>query len=182
MDGARRWRTPSPQGEVVVEEARPEDARDLLALHLQVLGEGRWFITEPHEFRGSVEHKARQTHELHRASNSVFLVARRGGRLLGFLTVQGGVLRRMRHSGKLEIMVHPSARGQGIGRALMAACIDWAVGNPEIRKLGLNVFADNERAIALYRRFGFQEEGHREHEYRMADGTWRDDLLMFRFV
>jgi len=177
-----RWRTTTPQGEIVVEEARRDDAPDLLTLHLNVLAEGRWFITEPHEFHGSVEHKARQVLELQRAPNSVFLVARRGPRLVGFLTLQGGALRRMRHTGKLEIMVHPSARGLGVGRALMAACIEWATENPLLTKIGLNVFSDNLRAIRLYEHFGFEREGHRVREYRMADGSWRDDILMYRFV
>ena len=73
-------------------------------------------------------------------------------------------------------------RGKGIGRALMTACLEWAEDNAQIAKIGLNVFTDNERAIDLYRRFGFEEEGRRLREYRMADGTWRDDLLMYRFV
>lgn len=181
-NAAVRWTTPTPHGELVVDEARPEDARPLLALRAGVLAEEQWFITEPQEFSSSVDQKMRKVLDLQRAPNSVFLVARRGGRVVGLLTIQGGQLRRMRHAGKLEIMVHRDCRGQGVGRALMRAAVRWAVDNPEVTKLGLNVFADNERAIALYRQFGFAEEGRRLREYRMKDGTYRDDVLMYRFV
>lgn len=174
--------TASDRGDIVVEQARVEDARDLFALHLEVLAEGRYFITEPHEFAGSVEQKARLIAEIRGSGNSVFLVARNRGRVIGFVTLTGGVLRRMRHAAKLEIMVHPSARGVGAGTALMRAAIDWAVANTVLTKVGLAVFADNDRAITLYRAFGFVEEGRRVREYRMADGTYRDDVLMYRMV
>jgi len=178
-----RWTTALSGGRtLLVEEARVEDARDILALHLQVLSEARYFITEPHEFSGSIEQKARRIAELDRSPNSVFLVARCEGRILGYVTVQGGQLRRMRHTGKLEIMVAADARGMGVGRALMRATVDWAIENPHLVKLGLNVFTDNERAIRLYEQFGFHEEGRRVREYRMEDGSYRDDVLMYRFV
>jgi RimJ/RimL family protein N-acetyltransferase len=175
--------TPIAGGQpLIVAQARVEDARGVLAVHLQVLSESRYFITEPHEFSGSVGQKARRIVELDRASNSTFLVAKCDERVLGYVTVQGGHLRRMRHTGKLEIMVAADARGMGVGNALMQATIDWAIRNPHLVKLGLNVFADNERAIRLYERFGFREEGRRLREYRMDDGSYRDDVLMYRFV
>ena len=171
-----------PAANVLVEEARPDDARDLLTLHYEVLGESRWFITEPQEFSPSLEQRVRQVRDFARSPNSLYLVARSGGRLLGYLTLQGGALRRMRHTAKLEILVSGRARGTGIGSSLLARGVQWATANPQLVKIGLNVFADNRRALALYRKFGFEEEGRRPREYRMADGTFRDDVLMYRFV
>lgn len=177
-----RWTTPHPAGDVLVEAARTEDASALVKLHREVLAERDWFITLPAEYLGGIDQKIRLIRDFSRSSNSVFLVARVEGRLAGMLTVQGGVLERMRHTGKLEIMVAADARGRGIGKALMAACVDWAASNPQIEKLGLSVFATNDRAIAMYRAFGFVEEGRRVREYKLEDGTYRDDLLMYRFV
>lgn len=167
---------------LVIEVARPRDAAEVNALHLRVLAEGGWFITEPNEFAGSAEQKAQQIHDLERSPNSLFLVARQHGDLVGFLTLSGGVLRRMRHTSKLEIMVDKQARGRGVGRALMRAAIAWARKSPLVQKIGLNVFADNERAVALYESLGFQREGHRQREYKMPDGTFRDDLLLYLFT
>jgi ribosomal protein S18 acetylase RimI-like enzyme len=176
------WTFANPAGAIEVTPARLEDAPAILALHREVLGERDWFITLPGELHGAIDQKIRQIREFERSPNSVFLVARRGDAIVGFLTVQGGVLGRMRHCGKLEVMVRREARNAGIGKALLAACLDWAQANPVLIKLGLSVFADNERAIALYRTHGFLEEGHRPAEYRDEDGTLRDDLLMYRFV
>jgi ribosomal protein S18 acetylase RimI-like enzyme len=177
-----QWTWPSPHGAVEVAYARVEEAGALVALHRSVLSERDWFITEPHEFTGSIEDKVRLIRDLRRSANGVFLVAHREGKVVGFLTIQGGVLQRMRHVGRLEIMVDSATRGQGVGVALMSSVIDWAEHNPIVTKLALSVFASNERAIGLYRRFGFEVEGHRVREYRMEDGSYRDDLLMYRWV
>jgi RimJ/RimL family protein N-acetyltransferase len=88
----------------------------------------------------------------------------------------------MRHCAKLEIMVAERSRGQGVGRRLMSAAMEWAVAHPTITKVGLSVFSENVRATKLYREFGFVEEGHRVREYRLEDGSYRDDVLMYRWV
>lgn len=49
------------------------------------------------------------------------------------------------------------AEGRGIARRLMAAVEDWAR-SKGFRLLGLDVFANNRRARALYRRLGYQED------------------------
>lgn len=175
-----RWSFP---GEVSVVEARSRDALPLLALQREVLAEREYFITLPEELGITVEQKAALVRELRDTPNSVMLVARLPrAPVVGSLTIIGGALTRMRHTGKLEIFVHPAHRGRGIGRALMTAGIAWAEGNPALEKLGLSVFATNERAIALYRSLGFEEEGRRPREYRMEDGSFRDDVLMYRFL
>jgi putative acetyltransferase len=88
----------------------------------------------------------------------------------------------MRHVGRLELFVHPSARRRGVGDALVGEAVRRARTDPRLRKLSLAVFADNAAALALYRKHGFLEEGHRIGEYLMEDGTLRDDLLLWRPV
>ena len=68
-------------------------------------------------------------------------------------------------------------RGQGVGSALLATAITRARGRG-LHKLSLSVFAHNDAAIALYRKFGFVEEGRRVKHYRRASGELWDSLEM----
>lgn len=175
-----RWTFPDG---LVVTEASSRDALPLLALKREVLAERDWFITLPEELTTTLDDQVALVRELRDAPNSVLLVARRErGRVVGAVTLMGGALARTRHAARLEILVDPAHRGRGVGRALMTAALAWAEANPVLTKVGLSVFATNERAIALYRSMGFVEEGRRPREYRMEDGTWRDDILFYRFV
>jgi putative acetyltransferase len=79
----------------------------------------------------------------------------------------------------LGLSVAPKAQGQGVGRALMQALVDWADRWGQVLRLELNVYTDNERAIALYRSFGFEIEGtHRA--YALRDGKYVDSHSMAR--
>ena len=166
----------------MVEPARLRDALPTLALHRRVLGEGRWFLTHESEFATTVEERELQIKAPMASDEQIFLVARaQGHRVAGFLFVTTGPLRRMRGTGRVQLMVDHRLRSRGLGKALMSACVEWAEASP-LHKLGLSVFADNDRAIKLYERFGFSIEARREREYVEDDGSFRDDLLMCRFL
>jgi RimJ/RimL family protein N-acetyltransferase len=75
--------------------------------------------------------------------------------------------------GELGMMVAAPWRGRGVGTALVAAAIDWAR-DRGLHKLSLGVFPHNETAIALYRKFGFVEEGRRVKQIRRANGELWD--------
>ena len=164
-----------------ISEAGVRDALPLKALHRAVLEEEAFFITQPEEYLVTLDDQTDRISACRKSENSVILCAR-DPMVTGFVSILGGSLARMRHAGKLEIMVARAHRGAGVGQALMAAGIAWAEANTHLEKIGLSVFTDNERAIALYRAMGFEEEGCREREYRMKDGSYRSDLLMYRFV
>jgi ribosomal protein S18 acetylase RimI-like enzyme len=100
-------------------------------------------------------------------------VAVADGALVGQLHVEP-----TRHGfGELGMAVARDWRGRGVGSALMAAGIEWARGRG-LHKLSLAVFAHNEAGIALYRKFGFVEEGRRVKQYRRASGELWDAIDM----
>ncbi len=79
--------------------------------------------------------------------------------------------------GEIGMMVAANWRGRGVGTALVAAAIDWARGRG-LHKLALSVFPHNAAAIALYRKFGFVEEGRLVRHVRRADGQLWDLIEM----
>jgi ribosomal protein S18 acetylase RimI-like enzyme len=166
------------QAGVHIEPARPQDAEGLVALRRAVLAEGCWFATRADEYVEGATQARAAVAALRRQANGTLLVARLDGQLVGMLAVHGEGLARMRHLGRLEMMVARDLRGQGIGRALLAEALRWARANPVLRKLSLAVFEDNGAAVALYRSRGFAQEGRREGEYLLEDGSRRADLLM----
>lgn len=170
------------EGDITVARAVPGDAPEILAIHRRVLDEREFFVTEPDELAETIDRKVEAIREAARNAGSLYLVARVGHQVVGWVQVVTAPRRRVRHVGRIELMVDAPWRGRGVGDRLLAAVVTWAAESPVIAKLSLNVFTHNERAIRLYERHGFLEEGRREREYRFPDGTWRGDVLMARWV
>jgi ribosomal protein S18 acetylase RimI-like enzyme len=57
-----------------------------------------------------------------------------------------------------KVVVTPQARRQGIGRALVAAALEFAAAERRVGSVTLHVDAGNDPALALYRQFGFESE------------------------
>ncbi|OYU26795.1 MAG: GNAT family N-acetyltransferase [Burkholderiales bacterium PBB2] len=108
------------------------------------------------------------------------LVAEVQGQVVGSagLHPAGASLRR-RHAMSLGISVAAEAQGRGIGRALMAALMDYADNWGQVLRTELTVYADNARAIRLYESFGFQREG-LMRAYALRKGVYVDTLAMAR--
>lgn len=79
--------------------------------------------------------------------------------------------------GEIGMMVAADWRGRGVGTALVAAAVEWARARG-LHKLTLSVFPHNDAAIALYRKFGFVEEGRRTRHIRRANGELWDLIEM----
>lgn len=111
-------------------------------------------------------------------ANDHVLVAVLDGRVAGYagLHVRDG---KRRHSAWLGIAVHDELAGRGAGRALMQALLDLADNWIGLLRVDLEASADNERAIAMYRRFGFVDEGRQKKAY-FCDGAYVDSVLMAR--
>ncbi|MCK8058988.1 MULTISPECIES: GNAT family N-acetyltransferase [unclassified Fusibacter] len=86
---------------------------------------------------------------------------------------------RLRHSGSIGIMVHKEYQGIGIGQALMETLLDVADNWLMLVRVELTVFSDNERAVKLYTKLGFETEGLKK-KAAIRNGQYADEYMMSR--
>jgi putative acetyltransferase len=157
---------------VTLRGAEPEDAEALAAI-----------INLPNARRGTLRVPFTRPEELTSwliSDGRKAITAETGGNIVGFsaLVQHNG---RHANSGSLTlVVVHDDWIGRGVGRALLQAILDLADNWLGLRRLKLNVVADNLAAVALYRSVGFVELGrHRADDF--CDGGFVDGLSMVRF-
>lgn len=86
---------------------------------------------------------------------------------------------RRKHVASMGMMVRDDWQGKGIGNRLMQAALDLADKWLNITRIELEVYTDNEPAVHLYKKFGFEIEGTlRRHAFR--DGEYVDSYFMAR--
>lgn len=102
---------------------------------------------------------------------------RDSSRLLGWAALSPFSRRAAYHGvAEVSIYVAVAARGQGVGKALLAELIaqSEAAG---IWMLQAAIFACNAPSLALHRACGFREVGRRER-IAQRDGIWHDTILL----
>ncbi len=81
------------------------------------------------------------------------------------------------HRATLMMGIERTHRGRGFGSEFMKQAISWATLQPTLDWLQLFVFSENLPAQALYRRFGFKENGRVEDMFRVG-GVAVTDISM----
>jgi len=107
------------------------------------------------------------------------LVAIRDGQVIGQGGLFGQQIMRRRHACVIGMAVKGNSQGQGIGSALMKALTEYADQWTPFSRLELTVYTDNAVGIALYRKFGFEQEGLLRN-YALQKGHYVDALTMAR--
>jgi RimJ/RimL family protein N-acetyltransferase len=82
------------------------------------------------------------------------------------------------HVGTVGMGLDVAWRGQGLGRQMLQTVFDTA-GKVGIERVELQVYASNESAVKLYRKFGFVTEGVKSRA-RKLDGQYDDIIMMAR--
>ncbi|MDE8762878.1 MULTISPECIES: GNAT family N-acetyltransferase [Rhizobium] len=66
---------------------------------------------------------------------------------------------RRQHVASVGMGVHDDFTGRGFGRILLGAMVEAADDWLDVKRLELTVYTDNDAAIGLYEKFGFEREG-----------------------
>ena len=167
--------------QVIIRTAQIEDAAALLDYIRGVAAETEFFILGPDEFPPEEEEVVWIQDHLDQPGK-LLLMAEAGGQLIGNLSFENGRYQKMAHRGELGISVCQPWRGRGIGTAMLRTFLNWAESHPTIAKVCLEALVTNERAIRLYKKLGFVEEGIRRKEVKQPSGQYIDALHMALFV
>ncbi len=159
---------------IVIRRAEPDDYRGLQRIHeqpLAIYGTLQMPYPSAQTWRQRLEQQVGNHYTLVACVRDVLV----GG--LGLMVPDRSP--RRAHVGELGLAVHDGWQGHGIGTALVRAAVGLADRWLNLRRLELTVFADNERAIGLYKKFGFEVEG-LLRRYALRDGAFVDAYLMAR--
>jgi RimJ/RimL family protein N-acetyltransferase len=162
--------TGEPSAAVTVRPATLADVDALVAMLVEVAGEGRWIGTEAPV---DVERRRRRMVEDVEGDDAIVLVAEAGGAPVGQL----GLHLARYGVADLGMAVAAGWRGRGVGTALLREAISQAR-KAGAHKLALQVWPHNAAAIALYERFGFRREGYLRRHYRRRSGELWDAIVM----
>lgn len=108
--------------------------------------------------------------------NHAQFVALADGKVIGWCDILPHDMSGFDHTGALGMGLLPQWRGRGVGRTLLRTTLQKAVNNG-LTRIELDVYTSNLKAIALYRKFGFVEEGLKRNA-RLLDGVYEDVMLM----
>lgn len=108
------------------------------------------------------------------------LIASNNKKIVGYISIIFAKFKKLRGNAYLALSVAPSSRNQGIGTELMRAAEDFAK-KRGVRRLELEVFGKNEKAISLFKRLGYEEEGRRRQAVQDED-SFDDMIFMAKFL
>lgn len=115
---------------------------------------------------------------INRGNNQYWYVAEEDGKVIGLgILMNHGNLRK-KHVGVITLMVNSDYQNKGIGSLLMDKLIILSE-SLNIIRLELCVFRDNYKAINLYKKFGFKEEGIKVKS-ALKNGEYIDEIMMAR--
>ena len=162
--------------EITYREAAPADAAALLDYMKQAGSESDNLSFGPEGLSFSVEQEAAILESIKANPRSIMLLAFDGSEIVGNASIHGSSRPRFSHRYELAITVRKSHWGRGIGTALMVRLIAFA---KEIgaEVVSLEVRSDNDRAIALYRKFGFEKFGTYQKFFKFGEAYFDADYM-----
>jgi L-amino acid N-acyltransferase YncA len=167
---------PAAVGQAAVRLARVADAAAVAEIYNQgITDRGATFETDPR----TPEDLARRIEA--DPPRIPVLVAEEAGRVLGWASVGSYRDRRCYAGvGEFSVYVHRDARGQGVGRLLLARLLEEARGRGYWKLLS-RVFPSNTASLGLCRSLGFRVVGTYER-HGCLDGRWLDVVIVERLI
>lgn len=155
-----------------------QDGQALLDLFLLTHAQTDFLVDYPDEISLTLEQEKQFLKEKAESQNEIMILAEVDGKIIGSAGIWCVRNReKLRHRAGFGISVDKAYWGIGIGRALTEACIECA-GTAGYTQLELEVFAENEKALALYNSVGFAEYGRNPRGMNLRSSGYHELVLM----
>ena len=158
----------------------PDLAEEMVEYMKITAGETQWLLRYPDEVNYTVEGEKEILSRILDDPGHVMMAALVDGKVAGNASISGiGEKRKIRHRCSLAIALYKEYWNLGVGSAMIDYLTELAkqIGYAQI---DLEVVAENTQAQALYRKCGFKESGRRHNALKFDDGTYHDEILMYR--
>jgi len=159
-----------------------KDVINILEHSYTIIAEEEFQITTPDEFYFSEKQGKQWIKEHNDNPDNILIVAESENKIIGMISFRIIPRIKLRHQGAFGLSVDKEWRDKGIGKLLVEILIEWGKDNSLIEKICLEVFSTNQRAIHLYKKLGFIEEGRRVKHVKTKDGEYVDLILMYVLV
>lgn len=110
-------------------------------------------------FNMTVEREQEYLEKIYNSQKDLYLIALDNGEIVGSSYLSAYQKARLAHRAEIGLSVKKDMWGKGIGTRFMEKLLDFAKNTAKAEVVSLEVRSDNERAIALYRKFGFETIG-----------------------
>ena len=158
----------------------PEYAEAMIEYLTKTSGETEFLLRYPDEVNYTLESEQEILQRLLEDPYVIMMAAIVDGKVAGNGSVSGiGDKRKIRHRCSMAIALYEEYWGLGNGTAMIGYMTELA---REIgwHQMDLEVVAENEQAQALYKKCGFIESGRRHNALLFDDGTYHDEILMYK--
>ena len=162
----------------ILRNAVPEDAGIFCEYFIQAHSETEYLTTYPDESVMDAKKEADFLQNQLESQTNIEICAFVDGKLVG--SAGNNMLSqrdKLRHRAEFGISILKEYWGMGIGKALTEACIECAR-TAGFLQLELEVVADNEKAVSLYKKLGFIEYGVNPIGFRKRNGEFQELILM----
>ena len=166
---------------ITIEKAKVSDAAAILEYLKQIGGETDNLTFGAEGLPFGVEDEEKHIERLQTSTNSAMFLAKDGEKIIGDASFSSNTRERIKHRGEIGISVLRDYWGQGVGSKLMEAVIDFAKNTANCDIIALEVRSDNERAINLYKKYGFEKFGQFKG-YLKIDGEYIDCDFMNLYI
>jgi RimJ/RimL family protein N-acetyltransferase len=166
---------------VIIRKALENDAEQLIIHTKKVLEESSHFLgSSLDEFHPTIEEE--KDWILSHNERGLLLVAEVDGNIIGLLSFRMSTSKKFSHKGLFGMSIQEAYTNQGIGRRLITTLLEWAREDGRVEKITLEVFSNNGRAIHLYSKLGFKEEGRMVRNAKIGPNEYVDDIIMSIFL
>ena len=158
-----------------------EDAAQMIDYLRITAGETPFLIRYPEECTETMQQEAAFLQTMADSPIDIMIVCTVDGRIAGNcrLALHGRI--KTRHRAGIAIALKREFWGRGIGTAMFEEMVRCAKEHG-ITQLELEVIEGNERAMALYRKMGFEVVATKPDAIRLKDGTLLAEYIMIRKI